>query len=147
VSPETGTTAAFAAARALYQSAGFVSCGPFGGYQPSEDNFFMTLELVSAQVTTGDPAAGRCPDTTIITGSAEQANLCGGPMVGRCLGDQAILRAVAQPGRQRPVTAGILRPLYARSCRAGRHLRRPCRFLQGSGYRDAGWSAPGWARR
>jgi putative acetyltransferase len=50
VSQETGTTAAFAAARALYQSAGFVSCGPFGGYQPSEDNLFMTLELVSAQV-------------------------------------------------------------------------------------------------
>jgi len=32
-------------ARALYQSAGFVPCGPFVGYQPSEDNFFMTLEL------------------------------------------------------------------------------------------------------
>jgi hypothetical protein len=131
VSLETGTTAAFAAARALYQSAAFVSCGPFGGYQPSEDNLFMTLELISAQVTTGGPAAGRCPGTTIITGSAEQPNLCGGPMVGRCLGDQAILRAVAQPGRQRPVTAGILRPLYARSCRADRHLRRPCRFLMG----------------
>jgi putative acetyltransferase len=79
VSLETGTMAAFAAARALYRSAGFVSCGPFGGYQPSEDNFFMTLELVSAQVTTGDPDAGRCPGTTIITGPAEQANLRGGP--------------------------------------------------------------------
>ena len=33
----------------------------------------MTLELVSAQVTTGDPDAGRCPGTTIITGAAEQA--------------------------------------------------------------------------
>jgi putative acetyltransferase len=32
MSLETGTTAAFAAARALYRSAGFVSCGPFGGY-------------------------------------------------------------------------------------------------------------------
>jgi len=29
VSLETGTTPAFAAARALYQRAGFVSCGPF----------------------------------------------------------------------------------------------------------------------
>ena len=45
VSLETGTTAAFAPARALYASAGFVPCGPFGGYQPSEDNLFMTLEL------------------------------------------------------------------------------------------------------
>jgi len=45
VSLETGTTAAFAPARALYQSAGFASCGPFGGYQPSEDNLFMTLDL------------------------------------------------------------------------------------------------------
>ncbi|HEY3958540.1 MAG TPA: GNAT family N-acetyltransferase [Streptosporangiaceae bacterium] len=78
VSLETGTTAAFAAARALYESAGFVSCGPFGGYQPSEDNLFMTLELVSAQVTAGDPDAGRRPGTTIITGAAEQNNLCGG---------------------------------------------------------------------
>jgi putative acetyltransferase len=45
VSLETGTTAAFSPARALYQSAGFVPCGPFAGYQPSEDNLFMTLEL------------------------------------------------------------------------------------------------------
>jgi putative acetyltransferase len=45
VSLETGTTAAFAPARALYQSAGFIPCGPFAGYQPSEDNLFMTLEL------------------------------------------------------------------------------------------------------
>jgi putative acetyltransferase len=45
VSLETGTTAAFAPARALYRSAGFTSCGPFAGYQPSEDNLFMTLEL------------------------------------------------------------------------------------------------------
>lgn len=45
VSLETGTTAAFAAARALYERAGFVPCGPFGGYQPSDDNLFMTLEL------------------------------------------------------------------------------------------------------
>jgi hypothetical protein len=29
----------------MYQSAGFVPCGPFAGYQPSEDNLFMTLEL------------------------------------------------------------------------------------------------------
>lgn len=45
MSLETGAAAAFAPARALYQSAGFVSCGPFSGYQPSDDNLFMTLEL------------------------------------------------------------------------------------------------------
>jgi len=45
VSLETGTTAAFAPARALYESAGFVACAPFGSYQPSEDNMFMTLDL------------------------------------------------------------------------------------------------------
>jgi putative acetyltransferase len=48
VSLETGTTAGFAVARALYQSAGLVSCGPFGGCQPSENNLFMTLELAPA---------------------------------------------------------------------------------------------------
>ena len=45
VSLETGTTAAFAPARALYECAGFVACGPFGSYRPSEDNMFMTLDL------------------------------------------------------------------------------------------------------
>jgi putative acetyltransferase len=45
VSLETGTTAAFAPARALYRRAGFILCGPFAGYQPSEDNLFTTLEL------------------------------------------------------------------------------------------------------
>jgi predicted N-acetyltransferase YhbS len=79
VSLETGDHGGLRRARALYQSAGFVSCGPLGGYQPSEESLFMTLELVSAQVTTGDPDAGRCPDTTIITGAAEQADLCSGP--------------------------------------------------------------------
>jgi putative acetyltransferase len=42
---ETGTTEAFAPARALYASTGFVPCGPFGDYQPSEHNLFMTMEL------------------------------------------------------------------------------------------------------
>ncbi len=56
VSLETGTMAAFAPARAMYQSAGFVSCGPFGGYEPSDDNLFMTLELGAAQVRTSAAA-------------------------------------------------------------------------------------------
>lgn len=50
VSLETGTTAAFAPARALYQSAGFVACGPFAGYRPSGHNLFMTLELDAGQI-------------------------------------------------------------------------------------------------
>jgi putative acetyltransferase len=45
VSLETGTTAGFAPARALYRSMGFIPCGPFASYQPTSDNFFMTLEL------------------------------------------------------------------------------------------------------
>lgn len=45
VSLETGTMDGFAAARALYANAGFVPCGPFGGYAASADNTFMTLAL------------------------------------------------------------------------------------------------------
>ncbi len=45
VSLETGTTAAFAPARALYASAGFRPCEPFGDYQRTPDNTFMTLWL------------------------------------------------------------------------------------------------------
>jgi putative acetyltransferase len=45
VSLETGTTSEFAAARALYSAAGFVACEPFAGYQPSPDNYYMTLAL------------------------------------------------------------------------------------------------------
>lgn len=47
VSLETGTMAEFAAARALYESAGFTACGPFADYRPSDDNCFMTLLLES----------------------------------------------------------------------------------------------------
>jgi putative acetyltransferase len=54
VSLETGTTAAFAPARALYQRAGFRLCGPFADYQPSEDNLFMTLELIGVQAAQAD---------------------------------------------------------------------------------------------
>ncbi|HEV8219423.1 MAG TPA: GNAT family N-acetyltransferase [Streptosporangiaceae bacterium] len=45
VSLETGTVPAFAPARALYASAGFRPCGPFGDYKPMETSTFMTLEL------------------------------------------------------------------------------------------------------
>lgn len=51
VSLETGSQAAFAAARALYEGTGFTRCGPFGDYAPSPGSTFMTLALV-------------CPDPT-----------------------------------------------------------------------------------
>ena len=47
VSLETGSHPAFGPAQALYRSAGFVSCGPFGDYRESPDNLFMTLELTA----------------------------------------------------------------------------------------------------
>jgi putative acetyltransferase len=45
LSLETGDTPPFAPARALYTSAGFQPCGPFGGYPPSPNSAFMTLSL------------------------------------------------------------------------------------------------------
>jgi len=45
VSLETGSMAAFDAARALYTKVGFVECGPFGRYEPSPHSTFMTLAL------------------------------------------------------------------------------------------------------
>jgi putative acetyltransferase len=45
VSLETGTMAAFAPARSLYESAGFTPCEPFGDYELTEDNCFLTLTL------------------------------------------------------------------------------------------------------
>jgi putative acetyltransferase len=45
LSLETGSMAAFAAARALYARFGFVECPPFGDYRPDPNSVFMTLEL------------------------------------------------------------------------------------------------------
>lgn len=45
VSLETGTMAAFAPARSLYTSAGFVPCGPFGTYPDSPNSTFFTRML------------------------------------------------------------------------------------------------------
>ena len=45
VSLETGATGAFAPARALYASAGFLECGPFAGYVSGRSSTFMTLVL------------------------------------------------------------------------------------------------------
>lgn len=45
LSLETGSMAAFAAARALYARFGFVECGPFGSYVLDPYSVFMTRRL------------------------------------------------------------------------------------------------------
>jgi putative acetyltransferase len=45
LSLETGSTEPFAAALRLYESEGFVSCGPFGDYQDTPFTRFFTREL------------------------------------------------------------------------------------------------------
>jgi putative acetyltransferase len=45
MSLETGAGPAFGAARALYASAGFTPCAPFGDYLPSPNSACMTLSL------------------------------------------------------------------------------------------------------
>jgi putative acetyltransferase len=56
VSLETGTMDAFAPARALYESAGFTPCEPFGTYRGGPHNVFLTLDL------DGDDEPGRDRD-------------------------------------------------------------------------------------
>ena len=53
VSLETGSQPAFAPAHTLYRSFGFVPCVPFGDYQESPDNVFMTLDLTAWCVSLG----------------------------------------------------------------------------------------------
>ncbi len=48
VSLETGSQDEFAPARALYLSAGFEPCGPFGAYALSEASAFLTLDLCAS---------------------------------------------------------------------------------------------------
>jgi putative acetyltransferase len=83
VSLETGTTAAFAPARALYHSAGFIPCGPFASYQPSQDNLFMTLELGAAQVSDRGAAGQSCgawqTASQSVSGTASDAGLAWPP--------------------------------------------------------------------
>jgi len=50
LSLETGSHPAFHSAQALYQSVGFVRCGPFGSYREDPHSVFMSLQL-------GAPAA------------------------------------------------------------------------------------------
>lgn len=45
LSLETGVQSTFIAARALYESAGYRTCGPFEGYWDDPNSLFMTKEL------------------------------------------------------------------------------------------------------
>ncbi len=45
LSLETGAQPGFVAARRLYESFGFVECGPFADYREDPNSVFMTLEL------------------------------------------------------------------------------------------------------
>jgi putative acetyltransferase len=45
LSLETGSMAPFKPAQQLYESFGFVACGPFGDYAPDPNSIFMTLAL------------------------------------------------------------------------------------------------------
>ncbi len=45
LSLETGIQPTFVAARALYERAGFVECGPFEGYREDANSVFMTKAL------------------------------------------------------------------------------------------------------
>jgi putative acetyltransferase len=56
LSLETGSMAAFAPARSLYEDAGFRPCAAFGDYDPSQNSTFMTLSLDGR-----DAAHGRDP--------------------------------------------------------------------------------------
>ena len=53
VSLETGSGPAFAPARALYARAGFTPCGAFGGYAPSPNSAYMTLDISAARTSSG----------------------------------------------------------------------------------------------
>ena len=46
LSLETGAAEAFKPAQTLYESAGFVRCGPFGDYAEDSFSVFMTLRLL-----------------------------------------------------------------------------------------------------
>jgi putative acetyltransferase len=45
LSLETGSMAAFAPARKLYEAFGFAYCGPFGDYVEDPNSVFMTCRL------------------------------------------------------------------------------------------------------
>ena len=69
VSLETGSTDEFAAARALYASAGFVPCAPFSDYRASQWNTFMSLDLGSVRGPRSSAERGGEPDPDIAQAS------------------------------------------------------------------------------
>jgi putative acetyltransferase len=52
LSLETGSSDAFLPAQRLYESAGFVRCGPFGTYAEDPHSVFMTLQLPAPHSST-----------------------------------------------------------------------------------------------
>lgn len=48
---ETGAADMFLAARALYESAGFVRCGPYGSFTEDANSVFMRLDLAPSAQT------------------------------------------------------------------------------------------------
>ena len=50
LSLETGSMAFFKPAHELYESFGFMRCGPFGNYKPDPLSLFMTMALPSTSV-------------------------------------------------------------------------------------------------
>lgn len=63
LSLETGSLAAFAPARGLYEAAGFRPCGPFGNYTSSPNSTFMTLEVGLLELI-----LGRDPPELVVVG-------------------------------------------------------------------------------
>jgi len=56
LSLETGTAESFAAAHRLYESAGFLKCGPFGDYKLDPHSVFMMLDLTKTTIRGKDPS-------------------------------------------------------------------------------------------
>jgi putative acetyltransferase len=67
VSLETGSMPAFAPARALYESAGFRNCEPYGEYRASPHSVCMTVELQAANRILAGP-----DDRPVATAQHEQ---------------------------------------------------------------------------
>jgi putative acetyltransferase len=56
LSLETGTADSFAAAHRLYESAGFLKCGPFADYKLDQHSVFMMLDLTKTRIRGKDPS-------------------------------------------------------------------------------------------
>jgi putative acetyltransferase len=90
LSLETGSQPAFAPARALYASAGFVVCDPFAGYRQSPNSTFMTLVLPVVVGGHGEQGRGGA------AGGGDDQGRSRGAAVGHDAGDR---RRQAGPSR------------------------------------------------